>query len=87
MVTRKFYILILPVILLFIHACNSGDNDPPGSGSISHAQQLKNLIAKYPDSLLLTVKLIEYYSGRGNYDSAINVTVKAIQKDSANVEL
>lgn len=50
----------------------------PGAGQ--QLQELKQEIVKYPDSLLLTEKLIQYYREAGEYDSAISVTDQTIQK-------
>jgi tetratricopeptide (TPR) repeat protein len=44
----------------------------------SQSHQLKLLIAKYPDSLLLIEKLIQYYRDNGNYDSALAITNNTI---------
>lgn len=43
-------------------------------------QHLKKEIAKYPDSLLLIEKLIQYYREGGNYDSALAITDKALKR-------
>lgn len=58
--------------------------------SISHVNQSNELqfleqdIKKYPDSLLLVEKLIQYYRETGAYDSALAVTEQAINK-GANI--
>ena len=44
-------------------------------------------VAKYPDSLLLTQKLIGYYSENGNYDTALAIADRAIAKNPDVVEL
>lgn len=87
MTSKKLCLVILGVIAGCVYSCSSGENEPPVKQFISQEQELKNLVAKYPDSLLLTENLIEYYSNKGSYDTAINVTVTAIKKDSGNVEL
>lgn len=50
-------------------------------------KQLLSEIKKYPDSLLLTQNLIEYYRNLGNYDSAIALTDEAITRDPNIAEL
>ena len=50
-------------------------------------KELISEMEKYPDSLLLTQNLIEYYRNLGNYNSAIAVTDKAIKKDPNIAEL
>src|ERR1700733_6358370 len=86
MITKKCVLTTLPVITLLIYSCSSGNNQA-GKQSVSEEQQLKNLVARYPDSILLRENLIGYYSNKGSYDTAISITVKAIQNDSGNVEL
>lgn len=86
MAKKQLLILFLFTITFFIYSCGS-NNDRTEKNPVSPEQQLKNLVAQYPDSLAFTENLIEYYSNNGNYDTAINLTNQAIQKDSGNVEL
>lgn len=87
MVTKKVQLIALAAIILLACSCGGGDDDQTAGPQVPREQQLTELVARYPDSLLLTENLIEYYSNNGRYDSAINVTVRAIQADSQNVEL
>jgi tetratricopeptide (TPR) repeat protein len=90
--TKKRYYIILFALTL-ICACNNINENKVNqkgqavSGTISQEQQLKNLIALYPDSLLLIQNLIELYRNKGNYDTALIIANEAIKKDSLNVEL
>ena len=71
-------------ILLF--SCN---NNAPQAGADMPAQekQLREEIAKHPDSLVLTENLVQYFRGNNNYSQAIAETEKAIAKDTANEKL
>ena len=81
--------IIAATIALFMWTCNSSQNEIENTPSkeISKEQQLKNAVAKYPDSIFLVEDLIEYYRNNGSYDTAISITEDAIKKDSENVEL
>jgi tetratricopeptide (TPR) repeat protein len=79
---------ILPVFLnalLFI-ACNNAALEQP----VTQLQmpllekELKDAIAKYPDSILLKETLIQYYQDNGNIDMALAETNNAIKKDSTD---
>jgi len=50
-------------------------------------KQLRELMAKYPDSLLLTENLVQYFRENGNYGAAITETDHAIKKDTLNDRL
>jgi Putative Zn-dependent protease, contains TPR repeats len=68
--------------ILICFSCNNnqGNINPTLPGQNKNDVQLKQDIAKYPDSLLLVEKLIQYYREAGAYDSALAVTDKALQK-------
>src|SRR5688500_11860569 len=87
MAHKEFIWFILPAIVFVIYSCNNDSDDKAVSQPVSREQQLKSAVAQYPDSLLLTESLIEYYRNIGNYDAAIKLTEEAIKKDSENVEL
>lgn len=48
---------------------------------------LAGKVEKYPDSLVLTENLIQYYRENGNYDRARNLVAQALKKDSNNARL
>lgn len=54
---------------------------------LSAEDQLKEQVAKFPDSLLLKENLIQYYRENGNYDNALKEVNNAVLKDSANIRL
>lgn len=93
MLCKYFSFVILFSIIFLLHSCKDNDtgqtgrNYEPVQSSITREQQLRDLIKQYPDSLLLTESLIEYYSNNGSYDTAITVTNEALKRDSGNVEL
>ena len=78
-------------VLLFIilnASCRGKDEQDasvlPNESLINH---LKESVAKYPDSLQVIEKLIEYYRDNGKYDSALVLTDNAIKRDSQVAEL
>jgi len=81
-----FLIFLLPI---FYFSCTEADTNTTVNVDKEKQteKQLLSEIRKYPDSLLLTQNLIEYYRNLGNYDSAIAVTDKAINKDPNIAEL
>ena len=50
-------------------------------------KELRAQITKYPDSLLMTENLVEYFRNNSNYSQAIAETDKALKKDSASERL
>lgn len=78
--------LIIPAVILLFTACNDEKEKEPAKPvdfSVTE-KQIKDAIVKYPDSLLLTEKLIQHYRDNGNYDKAIATANDALQKDSLN---
>lgn len=71
---------------IFTLSCNDNTEQqaPPQTSTVT---ALKENAARYPDSLMLTEKLIEYYSNNGDYDSGLSIVNSAIQKDSDIAEL
>lgn len=53
----------------------------------SSIEDLKSLVAEYPDSLMLVQELVQTYRNAGQYDSAINLTDKTLQRDPENAHL
>ena len=79
---KLFSFLLFFSAITFCFSCNTVEKQAPASTSNDNQQlqQLKQDIAKYPDSLLLVKKLIQYYRDGGTYDSALAITDKALQK-------
>ena len=80
----KYYLGFLSIILII--SCNDDKNNNLPHLATTDAQ-LKQSIEKYPDSLQLLEKLIEYYRNNGNYDTALKITDNAIKRDSQVAEL
>ncbi|MEO6539100.1 MAG: tetratricopeptide repeat protein [Ferruginibacter sp.] len=75
------------LIYIFI-SCNNDDNvSKSTSETLSQEQQLKNNIARYPDSALLTESLVQYYRESGNYPQALAIINTSIKKESNNPRL
>jgi tetratricopeptide (TPR) repeat protein len=82
-------ILIILSLAFFFAACNNEkkeDQAAPAEVSVTE-KQIKDAIAKHPDSLLLTEKLIQYYRDNGTFEQAMAVTNEALQKDSLRARL
>ncbi len=81
--------LLIFFLSIFYFSCSEADTNTTVTVDKERQteKQLLSEIEKYPDSLLLTENLIEYYRNLGNYDSAISVTDKAIKKDPNIAEL
>lgn len=79
---KRIVHLFLCLVITVYFSCNSNEEQVPASSSrdTSQLQQLQQLVTKYPDSLLLVEKLIQYYREEGAYDSALAVTGRAINK-------
>jgi tetratricopeptide (TPR) repeat protein len=82
--------IILPaaliVSLVFI-SCNNQANNNEQPVIKDEEGQLKNQIAKYPDSFALKDKLIGYYQENNDYSHALAETENLLKQDSANAQL
>lgn len=80
-------------IPLYFICCFSACNNKEEKSSTETAvfsvyeKEMNDAIAKFPDSLLLKEKLIQYYRDSAAYDKAITTVNKAIQTDSLNARL
>lgn len=78
---KKVFAVFFSAVIIFFGCNDSEEQDTTVlRNETQQLQQLKQQISQYPDSLLLIEKLIQYYREAGEYDSAIDVTSKAIQK-------
>jgi len=83
MIRILFSFICLTAALLL--SCN---NDSVESANLPEQEkQLRDLMAQYPDSLLLTENLVQYFRENGNYGAAISETDNASKKDSLNDRL
>lgn len=81
------------LLLLFISTtllcCNNSDEAPAKNSvqsSSSTENELRDLVKKYPDSVSLRSKLVDYFAESGNYENAIAETNIMLQRDSTNPE-
>ena len=78
---KLFFSTFYCIAISIVFSCNNNEGAVSATaGENQQLQQLKQNIAKYPDSLLLVEKLIQYYRDAGAYDSALAVTANAIKK-------
>ena len=86
------YMLLYLVLLITIIACNNQDHIKENEGqavqsAASREKILKDSILNFPDSLLIKVKLIQYYRDSEDFNKAISTANEALQKDSLNDKL
>lgn len=86
------YMLLYLVLLITIIACNNQDHIKENEGqavqsTASREKILKDSILNFPDSLLIKVKLIQYYRDSEDFNKAISTANEALQKDSLNDKL
>jgi tetratricopeptide (TPR) repeat protein len=74
------------IIALMVTSCNNSsvENDTTVP---EQEKQLRDLVAQYPDSLLLKENLVQYFRENGNYGAAIELTNTFLNKDSLNDRL
>ena len=66
-----------------LSSCNNNavKTDTPVSGQ---EKQLRELVLRYPDSLLLEENLVQYFRDNDDYGQAISETENVLKKDSLN---
>jgi tetratricopeptide (TPR) repeat protein len=67
-------------VLFLLAACGNDNEEKVEKHEDQQLAQLKNDVVAYPDSLLLTEKLIQYFRDAGSYDSAILITDNALKR-------
>ena len=79
---KRMSCLFFFAVIAICFSCNNNEETTPSTLANQNKNdvQLKQDISKYPDSLLLVEKLIEYYRENGAYDSAIVVTDNTIKR-------
>jgi tetratricopeptide (TPR) repeat protein len=82
---RRLIFCGIAVLLLFFGSC--ANNEDSNSQKSPEEKKLRDLIAAYPDSMLLKEDLVQYYRNSGNYQQAITETRKFLAKDSFNDHL
>lgn len=81
------YFLLFTISGILFSACNNNSPNTETVAAPTEEKQLRDAIAQYPDSLLLTENLIQYFRDNSNFGQAIAETEKAIQKDTGNARL
>jgi len=81
-------IYYLCLILLFV-ACNDAVENKKTEpvAEMPKVNLMQDLIQKYPDSLILKEKMIQYYRDSAEYDKAIELTSSFLKSDSLNTKL
>src|SRR5580692_2217838 len=85
----KYFFFFFATFTLLVSSCHNTQDDDNNNNVVAPDQekQMKDLVAQYPDSLLLKENLIEYYRENGDYDKALGETEESIKKDSLNGRL
>lgn len=80
--------LIILTVLFVFWGCNNNEGRQTKTRLAYQADELlMDSIAKFPDSLLLKERLIQYYRDSAEYEKAIAVTDGFLRKDSLNARL
>jgi tetratricopeptide (TPR) repeat protein len=79
-------------LLITIISCNNQDQSKENKETVAQLTSarekiLKDSIAKFPDSLVIKEKLIQYYRESDEYDEAIAAAGEALKNDSLNARL
>ena len=79
-------------LLTIIISCNNQDHqkknaEKPGESAGEREKILQDSILKFPDSLIIKEKLIQYYRDEFDFDKAIAFTSMELLKDSLNERL
>lgn len=89
--TMKLILSYLALLMLII-SCNNPDHKKENEvqvvkTAVAREKILKDSILKFPDSLLLKERLIQFYRDDEDYDKAIAASDEALQKDNLNARL
>jgi tetratricopeptide (TPR) repeat protein len=79
-------VLLPAIVLLAATACNNNneiEKEKEVNTVVSEEEQLKNAIKTYPDSLQLRDSLINFYTAKDDYESAIVTVNQVLAKDSS----
>jgi tetratricopeptide (TPR) repeat protein len=85
---KKAALILIASVALTI-ACNNKDKEKeaPPSAKINREKLLVDSVAKFPDSLVIKEKLIQYYRDSGYYDKALSSADNFLKTDSLNTRL
>ena len=76
--------LVVCILSLAVSSCNNSDQIKNETNAPDEEHQLRALVSKYPDSLLLKENLVQYFRDNGNYKLALTEAETVIKKDSLN---
>lgn len=81
--------LLLLVLVASLFSCGNSDETPTSTatGESSAENELRNLVKKYPDSVALRSRLVDYFAENGNYENALAETNIMLHNDSNNAQL
>ena len=81
--------LLLLVLVASLFSCGNSDDtpSPTATGGSSAENELRNLVKKYPDSVALRSRLVDYFAENGNYENALTEANIMLQNDSNNAQL
>ena len=79
---KRMFCIPFCLLLIICFSCNSNEEQATvqSLNETEQLQQLKQEISKYPDSLSLVEKLIQYYREAGAYDSALAIVNNALKR-------
>lgn len=78
---------VFAFLFILLISCNNNHTAKNEPVIPAEEKNLRDLIAQYPDSILLKENLIEYFHASDNYDQAISETQKLIASDSTSARL
>ncbi|MFT3681011.1 MAG: tetratricopeptide repeat protein [Ferruginibacter sp.] len=79
---KNIFCLFIIASALIISCSNNSKEAKADAAMPAQEKELRELIAKYPDSALLKENLVQYFRDNSNYSQAIEETDKILQKDS-----
>ncbi len=77
------YLLILFGFSLAVAACNNEEAKQVPTAEASQEKQLKELVQKYPDSILIVENLVQYYRDNDEYEKSLTIVNDALKRDSS----
>ena len=79
----RFIFSFLCIITITTSSCNNSDVNKENVLP-DQEKELRETVSKYPDSMLLREKLVQYFRDNGNYGAALAAAADVLRKDSLN---
>lgn len=73
--------------LVIFASCENGKKEDSIKILPVKETEMRSLVNRYPDSLILRENLIQFYRDNGNYERALTETATAIKNDNTNARL